>query len=144
MRSSFKPRALIHEFGAVVQTGTEGCHIINSHLPLEEREREREREEWSVLRAVSRLVCEMVPLSFFEVPFQPRFLLQELIFQSSKVDSFGFVDLFGWPSVRWLDIPGFTQHAGRRDMVETEESIASFGLWLPGDSGLPHGIDSRH
>ena len=48
----------------------------NSHL-----ERERERESWNVLRAVSRSECEMVRLSFFEVAFQPGFLLQRLIIQ---------------------------------------------------------------
>ena len=31
----------------------------------------------------------MVPLSFFEIPSQPRFLQQELIFLSSKVDGVG-------------------------------------------------------
>ena len=67
--------------------GLKGAVISNSYL---------ERVEWTVPRAVSRLECEMVPLTF-EIPFQPRFLLQELIFLSSKKDS-----LYGSPCERWL------------------------------------------
>ena len=33
---------------------------VNSHL---------KREQWSVLRAVSRLACKMDPFSFFDTPF---------------------------------------------------------------------------
>ena len=59
--------------GAVVQKVMEGCQITASHL---------KREEWSALRGVSRLECKKVLLSLFEIPFQSRFLVQELIFMS--------------------------------------------------------------
>ena len=71
MQTLSRPRAQIHELARPFRPTMDGCHILNSHL---------KREEWRVLRGVCRLECKMVPLSFFEIPFQPRFLLQELIF----------------------------------------------------------------
>ena len=67
MRPSFKPQTLIHELARLFRSVVEWrCHISDSHL---------EREDSGVLRAVSRLECEMVPLGFFEIPFYPPFLL---------------------------------------------------------------------
>ena len=110
MRTSFKPGALIHELALLFGPVMEGCHIIDSHM---KREREREREEWSVLRAVRRLQCETVPISFFEIPFQPRFLLEELIFLSSKMDrTVGVIKLKGSPCERWLAVRMRYCHSG--------------------------------
>ena len=83
--------------GAVVQTSY-GRVRHHKQPPWREREREREREDWSALRAVSRLECEIVLLSFFEIPFQ-------LVFCCSKNE----------------------QSAGS-DMVETEELSSSSGF----------------
>ena len=79
MRAFLDPRALNYELAPLSRP-------VNGHL---------DREEWSALRAVIRLECEKVPLSLLELPFQPRFLLQELIFLSSKMDGaqVGFVNV---------------------------------------------------
>ena len=86
-------------------------------------------------RAVSRLECEMVLLNFFEIPFQPRFLLQELIFLSSKMDS--WLHETEWPALRTMDrcdehavLPLLDLQVFRSglEMVETEESSASLGF----------------
>ena len=59
----------IHEMARVSRPVFWWCEITNSCL---------EREEFA-LRAVGRHECEVVHLRFFDVPFQPRFLLHEFI-----------------------------------------------------------------
>ena len=110
MRTFAEPRALFHELARSSRPFTDGYHTLNSHL---------KREEWSVPRAVSRLECTMVPLSFLDTLFQPRFLLQELIFLSSKMDGV-------WSGrSRWLC-------KGRTSQISTTSSTpredAQFGL----------------
>ena len=93
----------------------------------------REREDWRVVRAVSRLESEMVLLRFFEIPYHPRFLLQELIIQSSKLYSLVFKA--DWPVLRTMarcenailplwNIPAFPPQDGV-DIVESEEPSSS-------------------
>ena len=67
--------------GAIVQTN-------HGWVPHHSRAACRERNG-ACCGSASRLECKMVPLSFFEIPSQPRFLQQELIFLSSKVAGVG-------------------------------------------------------
>ena len=57
-----------------------------------------------VSRDVSRLECKMVSLSLFETLFQPRFLPQEYIFLSSKMDGVGSGRSSWLHKVEWLSL----------------------------------------
>ena len=133
----------IHELARLFRPVVEGCYISNSHLG------------WigCGLRAVSRLECEVVPLRFFEILFQPRFFLQELIIRISKVER--LIQRADWLAcVRWLPVRLRYCHSGTcevfRNWMEGYRGDRGveleFGLCteLPRDSGAPHGIDSRH
>ena len=96
IRTSFKPRALIHELVApLFRLVLERCDIINSHLKR-------------VLRAVSRLECEIVPLRFFST-----------LGSCCKNSSFGaqrwtvgLIKLNGSPCERWLSLRMRYCHSG--------------------------------
>ena len=75
-----------------------GCEIDNSHL---------EREEWFAVREVARHECGVVPLGFFDVSFQSRFFLHEIIKRSSSLDDCAaerssWLSEAGWHALRTI------------------------------------------
>ena len=77
MRTPFQSRYLIHKMARALEHVFHGCKITNSCL---------ERVERFALRAVSRFECGVVPPSFFDVPFPPRYLPHEFIMRSSRLE----------------------------------------------------------
>ena len=78
VRTFFEPRALVHEMARLFRPVTDEHHTLDS----------LKRGGWSCELSVD-WSDKTVPLSFFELPFQPRFLLQELTFPISKMDGVG-------------------------------------------------------
>ena len=106
-----------------------GCKITNSFL---------EKEEWFAIR-VARLQLGVVPLSFFDVTFQPRLLLHEFIMMSSRLDDrtvgdaqAGFRKLAGMPcgrphtartrSCRFILSQGFPRGA-QQELTESARAV---------------------
>ena len=96
MHTHFLLQYLIHELARTFRPVLRVCEIHTNYL---------EREEWFAVRGLVRLKCGVVPLCFFDVPFQPRFLLREFIIRSSRLDdcageSSNWLQEAGWLALR--------------------------------------------
>ena len=124
MRTTFLPQYLIHELVRMFRPLFQGCKINSSNV---------DKEEWFAAREVARLDCGVVRLSFFDIPFQPRFLLHECIMKSTRLDN------------RTVERSSWLQEAGwraERTTAHCENAILPLGL-LPGlgrQSILPLGL----
>ena len=76
----------VRSFPATTHDSRAGAHVQTSLPQMPHHQQPLEREEWFAAREVALLEREVVPLSFFQVHFQSRFLLRELTMRRSRLD----------------------------------------------------------